>query len=174
MARVIALHAGSERLGKPARSRLELRHEGVVGDRHFGGDPDRAVLLVAQRNYLELAERGIELPYGSLGENLVLELDGPAATRLRPGARLRIGGALLEVTSHCSVCGALARLHPSLPKLARGRRGLYARVGMAGTVALGDEAVWLPVAVEPRSGLTPSVTLLRAESGNPPGERPPD
>lgn len=146
MDRVVALHAGPQRLAKTARERLELARDGARGDRHFGRDPDRAVLLTTDASYREMARRGLGLPYGSLGENLVLEIDDATRARLLPGARVQIGGALLEIVEPCAVCATLARVHPSLPKLARGRRGLYARVVMGGPVTLGDEIVWFPEA----------------------------
>ncbi len=140
MARVLSLHAG-EGLPKPplAEARL-VAGMGVEGDRHFGRDPDRAVLLAGEAAYALAAELGLELPFGALGENLLLDLDPHG---LPPGARLAVGPALLELASVCTVCSSLSAFGLRLPKLLYGRRGVYARVLLGGVVRVGDPVVVL-------------------------------
>ena len=92
--------------------------------------------MVPGASYEALALDGLPLPFGSLGEHLVVV--GLPSGALPPGIRLRMGGALVEVTEACTVCRALAAIHPRLPKLAYGRRGFYLRVVRAGGMAIGD------------------------------------
>lgn len=144
MGRVLSLHVG-ERPGLPKARVEELRlvaGHGVVGDRHAGGDPRRAVLVAGAGSYRRAREAGVELSYGALGENLLLDLDPHAWV----GWRLEAGGALLELVAVCPVCAALTRLDPRLPRLLYRGRGVYARVLRGGVVRLADPVRVLPPA----------------------------
>ena len=96
-----------------------------------------AALLSA---YEKAQGAGIPLPYGALGENLLLDLDPHA---LPPGARLRVGEALLELSQVCPVCKSLSQFDLRLPKLLYGGRGVYARVLEGGVVRVGDPVLVL-------------------------------
>lgn len=134
--RIVGLFAGGSSFVKEARSSVGVDGRGVHGDRHYGRSPDRALLLVPDASYDELRTRGLDLPYGSMGENLVVS-EIPAAG-LAPGTRLEIGGVACEVVEPCPVCRSLAGVHPRLPKLAYGRRGVYLRVRDVGRLQRGD------------------------------------
>jgi len=134
---VISLHLGlGSGLPKPQVEVLELiAGFGAKGDRHAGKDPDRAVLVAGLPAYEKAREAGIDLPFGALGENLLLDLD---PHHLPPGTRLRVGEALLELAQVCTVCSSLSQFDLRLPKLLYGGRGLYARVLEGGLVRVGD------------------------------------
>lgn len=121
---------------KEARASVRVDGLGVHGDRHYGRSPDRALLLVPDASYDELRARGLDLPRGSLGENLVVD-ELPAAD-LAPGTRLQVGDVACEVVEPCPVCRSLVAVHPHLPKLAYGRRGVYLRVRDVGRLQRGD------------------------------------
>ena len=134
---VISLHLGlGSGLPKPRVEVLELLADfGAKGDRHAGKDPDRAVLVAGLPAYEKAKGAGIELPLGTLGENLLLDLDPHG---FPPGTRLRVGEALLEFSYVCTVCSSLSQFDLRLPKLLYGGRGLYARVLEGGLVRVGD------------------------------------
>ena len=134
--RIVGLFAGGPAFVKEAQASVQVDALGVHGDRHYGRSPDRALLLVPDASYELLRTRGLDLPYGSLGENLVVS-EMPAAG-LAPGTRLDIGGVACEVAEPCPVCRSLAGVHPRLPKLAYGRRGVYLRVRDVGRLQRGD------------------------------------
>ncbi len=145
MSRVVSLHLGTgEGLPKPPVEALTLvAGHGALGDRHAGRDPDRAVLVAGLPAYEKAEKAGIPLPYGALGENLLLDLD---PHDLPPGARLEVGEAFLELSSVCTVCASLSQFDLRLPKLLYGARGVYARVLRGGAVRVGDGVrVLLPV-----------------------------
>lgn len=135
--RVISLHLGTTP-GLP-KSQVEvlelLAGFGAKGDRHAGKDPDRAVLVAGLPAYAKAHGAGIALPYGALGENLLLDLDPHG---LPPGTQLQVGEALLEFSYVCTVCSSLSQFDLRLPKLLYGGRGLYARVLVGGVVRVGD------------------------------------
>ncbi|WP_337870600.1 MOSC domain-containing protein [Meiothermus sp.] len=134
---VLALHAGpGSTLPKPAVAQAHLvEGKGVEGDRHFGRHPDRAVLIAGQASYAKARQAGIELPWGALGENLLVDFDPHA---LSPQSRLKIGGAALELTQVCTVCDTLSAFDLRLPKLLYNARGVYAKVLQSGLVRVGD------------------------------------
>lgn len=135
--RVVSLHLGmTPGLPKPQVEALELLEGfGAKGDRHAGKDPDRAVLVAGLPAYEKALGAGIALPYGALGENLLLDLDPHG---LPQKARLEVGEALLELAHTCTVCQSLSQFDLRLPKLLFGGRGLYARVLVGGVVRVGD------------------------------------
>jgi len=137
MSTLLSLHAGpGTNLPKPAVAKARLvEGMGVEGDRHFGKHPDRAVLVVGRSAYERAARAGIELPWGALGENLLIDLD---PHELDPGSRLQIGAVLLELADVCTVCSSLSVFDLRLPKVLLGKRGLYARVLRGGVVKVGD------------------------------------
>ncbi len=134
-ARIRAVFAGGEGLRKRALEALDVDAGGAHGDRHYGRNEARALLVVPRADYDAILEAGIEVQDGDLGENLVV--DGlPSA--LPAGTRLRVGEVDLEVTGDCTVCASLSVIDPRLPKLAYRRRGVYVRVRYGGPLRPGD------------------------------------
>ncbi len=151
MPQLLSLHAGlAPSLPKPALLQVRLvEGQGVEGDRHFGKHPDRAVLIAGQTSYAKARQAGIELPWGALGENLLVDFDPHA---LGPHSRLKIGTAVLELTTICTVCEALSAFDLRLPKLLYKARGMYARVLHGGVVRIGDPVEVLTPNPLPRMG----------------------
>ncbi|TNM66564.1 MOSC domain-containing protein [Aliirhizobium smilacinae] len=118
---------------------------GLVGDavcnkKHHGG-PDQAVLLEGS---LTLdwwsAELGRDMPFGTFGENLVIEnLDN---RDVAVGDRFHIGEIVLEATSPRSPCNTLAARmgDPGFSRafLTAGRPGIYCRIIRPGTLHPAD------------------------------------
>lgn len=134
---VLSLHASSNR-GFP-RPRVEevklIAGHGVEGDRKAGKREGRAVLLMGKATYDHLRSLGAELPYGALGENLVLDIDPHT---LEPGSRLKVGEALLEISLYCTPCKTLRdRYGEDFPRRLGRRRGMLARVLEGGRVQTG-------------------------------------
>ncbi|MBW9088393.1 MOSC domain-containing protein [Rhizobium wenxiniae] len=118
---------------------------GLVGDavcnkKHHGG-PDQAVLLEGSVTLdWWRAELGQAVPFGTFGENLVIEdLDN---RDVAVGDQFHLGDVVLEATSPRSPCNTLsARM--SAPGFSRaflkaGRPGIYCRVIKPGTLHAGD------------------------------------
>jgi MOSC domain-containing protein YiiM len=125
--------------------------EGLVGDailnrKHHGG-VDQAVYIEGS---IDLdwwqAELGRDLPYGTFGENLVIE--GLESAMLAAGDRLAIGEVLLEVTSARIPCATFAAKmgEPTFVKryTRAGRPGAYARVLQGGMVEAGQSVEFTP------------------------------
>jgi MOSC domain-containing protein YiiM len=103
------------------------------------GDPDQAVLLLAEEILTALQSEGWPVRAGELGENLTVAGLSPDA--LQPGAQVRLGEVLLEVSKPCDPCIVLYGLPyvgtergPAFLRTLQGRRGWFARVLRGGTV----------------------------------------
>ena len=125
--------------------------EGLVGDailnrKHHGG-VDQAVYIEGS---IDLdwwqAELGRDLPYGTFGENLVIE--GLESAMLAAGDRLAIGEVLLEITSARMPCATFAAKmdDPAIVKryTRAARPGVYARVLHGGMVEAGQSVQFTP------------------------------
>ena len=152
------LQVNVSRGGIPKRPTLlgELTTAGVTGDAWrfpFHGGMRKAILLVTAEGIDELCSQGFPLFPGALGENLTTRgLDRHA---LRPGHRLPVGNAVIELTTIRTPCATLdvygtgiqaamydARVlkgDPDSPLW--GLSGFYASVVQPGIVRPGDPIV---------------------------------
>ena len=125
--------------------------EGLVGDailnrKHHGG-VDQAVYIEGS---IDLdwwqTELGRDLPFGTFGENLVIE--GLESAMLAAGDRLAIGEVLLEITSARIPCAtfALKMGEPTFVKryTRAARPGAYARVLQGDMVEAGQSVEFKP------------------------------
>ena len=118
---------------------------GVEGDGHDDprhGGPDAAVSLFAAEAIVRVAAEGHPIGPGTTGENLTVA--GLDWSLVAPGAHLRIGEVVLEVTRYTTPCktirasfrhGDFNRIHQQLHP---GDSRVYARVIREGTIAVGD------------------------------------
>jgi MOSC domain-containing protein YiiM len=115
--------------------------DGVDGDRQrnrkYHGGPLKAICLFSEELYEWLAEKGIPLAAGSVGENFTTR--GIDLNKLSAGDRLRVGaGCEIEITTVRIPCGNLKKWDTDLPELIVGRSGWYAKVLREGDVKAGD------------------------------------
>jgi glutathione S-transferase len=126
------------------RARLDV-DGGLEGDdwRTTDGTRGRQLTLMDARVATAIAERG---DWELFGDNLFVSFD-LSTDSLRPGDRLRLGGALLEITDEPHLgCRKLAsRFGPAALRFvnhksvrAERRRGIYAQVIEGGEIAVGD------------------------------------
>ena len=118
---------------KPVTEAVAVATRGFEGDRHARRAPggQRQLLLVDVRHL-----RDLELTPGALKENAVIE--GLALETFPAGQRLRLGGALVELTGPCEPCHKVEAIRPGLLRKSWGRRGQLARVLEGGSVRVGD------------------------------------
>jgi MOSC domain-containing protein YiiM len=135
--KVLALFlALPQRSARQRMDTMQLEAEGIVGDKYFGKNLQRSILITSVSSYTMAREAGIDITFGALGENIVVDV---GLYHLNPGARLRIGDVTLEITQNCTLCSSLAQVHGQLPKLLRNDRGIFARVVTPGRIKKDDD-----------------------------------
>jgi MOSC domain-containing protein YiiM len=143
---------------------------GLAGDRQrnraLHGGPDRALCVFAQEAIDALRGEGHPVEAGALGENLtVAGLDWAA---VQPGARFRVGGVLIEVTSFTAPCrtirGAFRDGDHGRVSQARhpGWSRVYARVLVPGEIRPGDPVEPVTAAPRRRRLAAPAAGVSRA------------
>jgi len=134
-----------EKLFRSIAHRLPMRaveeidavaNRGFAGCAHAQPGGLRQILLMDAETLGELG-----LHPGEIKENITTR--GLDVRRLRPGQRLRIGEALVEITVPCGPCKRLEEIRPGLKQEMRGRRGILCRVVEGGRVRAGDSIVAL-------------------------------
>jgi MOSC domain-containing protein YiiM len=110
---------------------VQLIPGGIPGDKHFSPGSLRELLLIEEET---LAEFG--LAAGTVRENLTVR--GLPLMALPEGTRLLVGDAELEITKICEPCSFIESLRPGLQAEFEGRRGMLARVLVAGAAKPGD------------------------------------
>ncbi len=110
----------------------------------LNGDPTSAVLLLPNETIQEYVSMGYrEIGPGSMGENFTLE--GIHYDELSIGRRIALGkkGVIVKIERVCEPCNELLVYGKSFPKVAFGKRGMYASVEKVGFVEKGDAVQFL-------------------------------
>jgi len=118
-------------------TKLELDSGGMIGSKHHNNDSMRSVLLSSFRSYEIAKKEGIEIPYGTLGENILVDYSD--LYLLKPYDKIQIGEVLFEVTQNCTMCRGLSSVNAKLPKLLKDDRGIFAKVIQSGTLTISDK-----------------------------------
>ena len=136
-ARLVSVNSNSQKqFRKVPRAEGRLVADfGLEGDRH-AGRPERQVSILNAETVRELAQAGMPVGPGVLGENITVE--GVPVMQLRDGTRLRVGEAELEITGDRPACRELLEVHVDALKALVGRTGKMARVVRGGIVRPGD------------------------------------
>jgi MOSC domain-containing protein YiiM len=116
---------------KPVDFALAVTDRGLEGCVHGRAGSRRQVLLV---DIETLGEFGL-LP-GMIRENITTA--GLNMAELRPGQRLCVGEAVLEVTLPCEPCSRMDEIRMGLQKELENRRGMLCRVIEGGKISRGD------------------------------------
>lgn len=114
---------------------LDLDINGVLNDKFYGKDPQRSILLSSTESYTLASDNAIEMPLGSLGENILMDFN---PYQLQLGERLKIGEVILEITQECTLCKGLSKVDPKAPKLLKKHRGIFAKAVTDGTIRKSD------------------------------------
>ena len=120
--------------------KIVLENQGIVGDKHYGKEPARTVLLTSSHAYDMLLHENIDASFGALGENIVIDYD---LHQINPGDQIVLGEVILEIAQNCTLCNHLSKIDKRVPKLLRHDRGVFAKVVKGGELHLHDK-VQLP------------------------------
>jgi MOSC domain-containing protein YiiM len=114
---------------------ITLDDKGVLNDKFHAKDAHRAILLSSIESYRIANENSIEMPYGSLGENILMDFN---PYNLNVGDQLKIGDTVLEITQNCTLCKGLSKVDAKAPKLLKDHRGIFAKTVTSGVIEVGD------------------------------------
>ena len=109
--------------------------KGIVQDKHYDKNIERSVLIVSMDSYTLAKKHGIDVSYGSLGENILMDYN---PYHLTSGTRLQIANVTLEISQHCTLCKSFTKVDVKLPKLLKDDRGVFAKVIESGSIKEGD------------------------------------
>lgn len=150
--KVVSLNISPGGVPKLPVETAELGTNGLLGDGHDDmenhGGPERAVCIYATELIEALRREGHPIFPGSAGENLTVT--GLDWSEMVPGARVRIGATLVELTRYTSPCKTIqdsfvnGRFSRISQKTNPGWSRVYGKVLVGGPINLGDL-----VAVEP-------------------------
>jgi MOSC domain-containing protein YiiM len=143
---VHAINVSNGGVPKLPRESCYVSVQGLDGDRQrdlrYHGGPDRAVCLYSLDLIGALQAEGHGITPGSIGENLTIS--GLEWSAMVPGARVKVGPVVLELTDYAAPCSNIARSFERRQyvrvnqKVHAGWSRLYARVLTEGTVQVGD------------------------------------
>jgi molybdenum cofactor synthesis domain-containing protein len=119
----------------PRDAVLLVPEHGVAGDAH-AGPWHRQVSLLAIESVEKMRAMGLDVQPGAFGENVTTE--GLAVARLPVGAKLRLGGALVQVTQIGKVCHDRCAIYYKAGDCVMPREGIFVRVLEGGEVRPGD------------------------------------
>ncbi|RBQ28337.1 MOSC domain-containing protein [Aliarcobacter vitoriensis] len=120
-------------LPRPKVEKLNLiKDYGIEFDKFALKNLDQTVMIVGLKSYEIAKNYGIDLEFGSLGENILLDFD---PHDFEVGVNLQIENSIIEITQICTVCNHLSIFDENLPKLLKGHRGVYCRILKSGVVS---------------------------------------
>ena len=119
-----------------SRTIIEVDSQGIMDDKFYAKDLERSILLTTIASYDLALKNGIEMSYGTLGENILIDYNPYA---LAIGTQLQIGAVVLEVTQNCTICNHLSSIDKTLPKLLKDDRGIFVKVVEVGFIKKDDK-----------------------------------
>jgi MOSC domain-containing protein YiiM len=112
-----------------------LDTQGIMNDKHYNQSISRSVLIASIQSYTLAYKHGIEMVYGVLGENILLDYN---PYHLKAGTKLQIGDSILAISQPCTLCKSLSKIDTKLPLLLKADRGIFAKVISQGSIQEGD------------------------------------
>lgn len=124
---------GQSGLPRPKVENLNLIYGfGIENDKFAGTDENKAVMIVGQYAYDLAKDEGIELEFGSLGENILFDFN---PHDYNTGDIFQIGQTVIQITEACTICNHLAVFDDDLPIIVQDCRGLYCKILEGGEVS---------------------------------------
>ena len=123
-----------------SRTIIEVDSRGIIDDKFYAKEVERSILLTSTTSYELALKNSIEMSYGVLGENILIDYN---PYDLAIGSQILIGVVVLEVTQNCTICNHLSRIDKMLPSLLKEDRGIFVKVVEDGFIEKGDKVYLL-------------------------------
>jgi len=135
--RVLSLYISEKDSKYPInKNEIIVDKKGILNDKHYNTNIERSILITSSESYIIAKDHNIEIPYSTLGENLLIDYN---PYTLPVGTQLYIGDVTLEISQPCTLCSHLSRINDKLPKLLKNDRGIFAKVVMGGRIKENDK-----------------------------------
>jgi MOSC domain-containing protein YiiM len=131
----VSLSASKGEKKTPVPSAVLLADHGLQDDAHAGPGP-RQVSLLSSESIGKMRAKGLSVGPGDFAENITVE--GFDLTGSKPGDRIRVGEAVLEITRIGKECHNRCAIYIQAGDCVMPREGVFARVVRGGRVAAGD------------------------------------
>ena len=118
-----------------SQDKIVLDLLGIREDKYYNTNMERSILITSLTSYILAQSKQIQMPHGSLGENLLVDYN-PYALPTR--SQLQIGTSVLEISQNCTMCNHLSNIDEHLPELLKQDRGIFAKVIQKGEIKIGD------------------------------------
>ncbi len=122
--------------GRTSVNSFDLDSKGIISDKHYNKCIDRSVLITSLESYTLAKKHGINVSYGALGENILIDYN---PYHLTVGTKVKIGKVILEINQACTLCKSLTNIDSKLPKLLKNDRGIFAKVIEYGSIKEDDD-----------------------------------
>lgn len=103
---------------------------GVQKSKFYAKDISKSVLFISTSSYKKAICEKIDIKYGDLGENILVDFD---IKKLKIGDRVQICDAILEITEERSICKSFTNIHKNLAKILK-NKGIFAKVLQRGEI----------------------------------------
>ncbi len=138
---VLSLYVSLEgKSNRTSKDILLIDEKGVLEDKFYAKNIQRAILITSIDSYNLAKQNAIDTPFGSLGENILLNVN---PYHLNVGDKIAVGETILEITQNCTICNSLSKIDAKLPKLLKNDRGIFAKVVKAGVICVDDTVRFL-------------------------------
>jgi len=108
---------------------------GIIEDKFYAKDANRSILITSLDSYLLAKESSIDMEYGSLGENILVDVN---PYHLTQGDIISFGELELIITQNCTICNSLSKVDAKLPNVLKSDRGIFAKTLKSGKIRKGD------------------------------------
>jgi len=136
LGKVIRLFLANEKTKqRENKNEIILDAKGVIGDKFYGNSPSRTVLSTSIQSYELARENNIEINYGDLKENILVDFK---IYSLNLGDMVKIGECILQISQNCTICSQLNKINEYLPNLLKKDRGIFIKVIKNGKIKVND------------------------------------
>ncbi len=132
---VLELFLSIKGVGRENRAAILVDKDGIVEDKFYAKDADRSILITSLDSYLLAKENNIDMEYGSLGENILVDVNPYSLTE---GDIISFGELELVITQNCTICNSLSKVDNKLPSILKSDRGIFAKTLKSGKIRKGD------------------------------------
>ena len=132
---VLELFISIKGVGKERRDEILVDEQGILEDKFYAKEADRSILITSLDSYLLAKENNIDMEYGSLGENILVDINPYSLTE---GDIISFGELELVITQNCTICNSLSKVDAKLPSVLKSDRGIFAKTLKSGKIRKGN------------------------------------